>query len=211
MTRDTKTYTLFSGYDGSTGDFTAATTDIITDAAHGLSEDDPVVLTTTTTLPAGLELLTVYYAVNVTTDTFQLSTTTGNGEIVDITDTGTGTHTWTDSNLSNILFGDGKDISITLSASGTVAMTVKCLTSDQELCPNFFAAASADNEYDTTETVDLQSGDLDDGDSGFSGAALAAAAVVRYAINTDQSRWAAVIVTARTNGTLTARGRVAID
>ena len=49
------------------------TTDIITSTAHGLSNEDRVVLTTTTTLPAGLSPLTKYYVINATTNTFQLS------------------------------------------------------------------------------------------------------------------------------------------
>jgi hypothetical protein len=75
--------------------FTAnATTDYITSVAHGLSNGDVVVLTTTVTLPAGLSLLTPYYVINKTTDTFQLSLTSG-GTNIDITDTGTGVHTFT--------------------------------------------------------------------------------------------------------------------
>lgn len=73
--------------------FTAATTDTITSAGHGLSNGDVLLLTTSDTLPAGLSADTPYYVINSATDTFQLSTTSG-GSAVDITDTGTGTHKW---------------------------------------------------------------------------------------------------------------------
>jgi len=74
-------------------DFTAATNDVITCATHGLSNTDTVRLTTTTTLPAGLSAATTYYVVSATTSTFKLSLTSG-GDPIDITGTGTGTHTW---------------------------------------------------------------------------------------------------------------------
>lgn len=79
--------------------FTAvAATDIITSAGHGLSDDDTVRLTTTTTLPAGLSTGTTYHIITSTTDTFQLSASQG-GSKIDITDTGTGTHTWSQYSL----------------------------------------------------------------------------------------------------------------
>ena len=80
-----------SGDGGAT--FTAAVTDIITSASHNLSNADVVKLTTTGTLPAGLAVSTDYYVISATTDTFKLSATSG-GSAVDITGTGTGTHSW---------------------------------------------------------------------------------------------------------------------
>ena len=77
-----------------TATFTAAITDIITSATHGLATGNIVVFTTTTTLPAGLSLATNYYVKYLTANTFNVSTTY-NGTNVDITDTGTGTHTFT--------------------------------------------------------------------------------------------------------------------
>lgn len=76
--------------------FTAdAGTDVITSsAAHKLDNGVAVQLTTTDTLPAGLSLLTTYYVVARTETTFQLSATRG-GAAINITDAGTGTHTWT--------------------------------------------------------------------------------------------------------------------
>lgn len=82
-----------------TADFTAATTDICTSVGHGLITGRPVRLTTTGTLPAGLATATTYYVRKLTDDTFKLYTTfeaaAADGTAVNITDTGTGTHTFT--------------------------------------------------------------------------------------------------------------------
>lgn len=81
------------GY-GTGATFTAnATTDIITATSHGLSNGNRVLLDSTTTLPAALSAHTIYYVISATTNTFQVSTTVG-GSAVNITDTGTGTHSF---------------------------------------------------------------------------------------------------------------------
>lgn len=77
--------------------FTAATTDVLTSVAHGMrTGDGPIRVTTTTTLPGGLAAATDYYVIKIDADTFYLATSLANayaGTRVDITDTGTGTHT----------------------------------------------------------------------------------------------------------------------
>lgn len=74
--------------------FTAnAGTDVITAATHGLSAGQILLLDSTTTLPGGLSPNTIYYVINPTTNTFQLATSAG-GSAVNITDTGTGTHSY---------------------------------------------------------------------------------------------------------------------
>ncbi len=77
--------------------FTAAVTDVCTKVAHTTETGDgPVRLTTTTTLPAPLALATDYWIIKIDADTFYLATTLANayaGTRVDITTTGTGTHT----------------------------------------------------------------------------------------------------------------------
>lgn len=83
--------------DRSIGAFTAdATTDVITvGSGHGLTVGRIVRFTTTTTLPAGLSADTDYYVLTVTSATITVSAYP-NGTAVDITDTGTGTHTATE-------------------------------------------------------------------------------------------------------------------
>lgn len=75
--------------------FTAAVTDILTAAGHGKVDDDVLETDSTTTLPAGLTADTIYYVIESTTNTFKVSLTQG-GAAVDITDTGTGTHSFYD-------------------------------------------------------------------------------------------------------------------
>ncbi|MCK5609643.1 tail fiber protein [Candidatus Pacearchaeota archaeon] len=75
--------------------FTAAITDIITANAHGKSDDDVLEVDTDGTLPAGLTADTTYYVISSTTNTFKVSLTSG-GVAVDITDTGSGTHSFYD-------------------------------------------------------------------------------------------------------------------
>jgi len=70
-----------------------AGTDIVTATAHGLVSNDRIQFFTSGTLPAGLSLDTVYFAGTITTNTFQVFSATGPTTLVDITDTGTGTHT----------------------------------------------------------------------------------------------------------------------
>lgn len=80
---------------GSASTFTAnASTDTLTASDHQLADGARVRLTTTGTLPAGLSTGTDYYVIERTGDTFQLAATEG-GSAIDVTDTGSGTHTVT--------------------------------------------------------------------------------------------------------------------
>lgn len=77
------------------GTFTvvAATNVITVSAAHGLAIGDRVRVSSATTLPAGMAANTDYYVLTVpSTTTLTVSDTFG-GTVLDITDTGTGTHT----------------------------------------------------------------------------------------------------------------------
>lgn len=83
----------FPNDDNALGAFTAApATDIITLAAHGLTEGAKIRVSSATTLPAGLAAATDYFVRDVTADTFKVSATLG-GAAVNITDAGTGVHT----------------------------------------------------------------------------------------------------------------------
>jgi len=70
-----------------------ASTDVITTgAAHGLKIGDRVQFTTTDTLPSGLSADVTYYVLTVpSTTTLTVSAVSG-GDTLDITDTGSGTH-----------------------------------------------------------------------------------------------------------------------
>lgn len=73
--------------------FTADANDLITSAGHLLKNGSIVLVSSTVTLPAGLSANTPYFVVNATTDTFQLSVAE-EGTPVDISDAGTGVHTF---------------------------------------------------------------------------------------------------------------------
>jgi hypothetical protein len=92
------------------GTVTAATTDICTLAGHGLAAGTRVRLTTAGgALPAGLAAATDYYLRDVTTDTFKLAATPG-GAAVDVTGTGTGTHSLTTFEAVNAFAGERRAI-----------------------------------------------------------------------------------------------------
>lgn len=80
---------------GASAAFTAATSDLITSVAHGLIAGDRIRVSSAGTLPAGLSAATNYFVIasGLTADAFKVSATSG-GSAVDITDTGTGVHTW---------------------------------------------------------------------------------------------------------------------
>ena len=106
-----------------------ATTDIFTRTAHGFGLGTPVRFTTTTTLPAPLVINTTYYARDITTDTFKVSLTPS-GTAIDITTTGTGTHTlqgqaWTVSSTGVITSNNGATL---FTASGVATGTAAAAT-----------------------------------------------------------------------------------
>lgn len=71
-------------------------TDTVTHTFYALLTGTRVQLTTTTTLPAGLSTATDYYVIRVTDTTCKFATSYANaiaGTAIDITTTGTGTHT----------------------------------------------------------------------------------------------------------------------
>ena len=89
--------------------FTAATSDVITTSAdHGLVVNDTVVVTSSgdpVDLPAGLAVDTTYYVKTVPdTDELTLSGTSNLASTIDITDTGTGTHTLT--SVASVIVND---------------------------------------------------------------------------------------------------------
>ena len=152
--------TIFDAIGIKTADFTAATTDVITSAAHGLNNGDMIVLTTTGTLPAGLELATVYKVREATTGTFKLSVQSTNVH-VDVTDTGSGTQTWTMHDVGhaiNVEYYKNNEIMLDSDGGGDAEMTVKFLASYQKDAPDFSAAQSASNSFFTIAVKQL-SGD----------------------------------------------------
>jgi len=89
--------------DGST--FTAdSTTETLTSNGHNLTNGDQVYFTNAAgALPGGISLSINYYVVGKTTNTFQISTTSG-GSALDITSNGSGTNSW------HVYLSDAKQI-----------------------------------------------------------------------------------------------------
>ena len=79
---------------------TIASPCVVSLTAHGLSNDDPVVFSTTGALPTGLTAGTVYYVVNAATDTFEVAATVG-GASINTSGSQSGTHTVATGNDSN--------------------------------------------------------------------------------------------------------------
>ncbi len=206
--RDTKFYTILDDIGLKTATFTAATTDLITSNSHALKNGDLVVLTTTTTLPAGLALATVYHVISATTNTFELALT-NNGAPVDITDTGTGTHTWTMHDVGRIIFvADFRNVILTYDTDGggDANMTVQFQGSIQQDAPDFSAVRSPTNQWDYIQISDLEDGSLIDGDTGI---AIAGADDNRhFEANINGLRWITAIITAHSEGEVTVRAEL---
>ena len=90
------TYTGFAPSDTATNSIDTCVFDIGANTAtlnnHRLGTNRPIQFTTTGTLPTGITANTMYFAVNVTTNTFQIATTP-NGAAIDLTGAPSGTHT----------------------------------------------------------------------------------------------------------------------
>jgi len=164
--------------------FTAAVTDIITSAAHGLSEGDLVHVASSTTLPDGLSVSTDYYVRDVATNTFKLSAVEG-GTAVDIADTGTGTHTFYLKG-KKVLVSDAEFIVLDIFSSGNANLKLKCKSSSQDDV-DFNAAASTSNRWAYSELKDLDDENPYTGSVGvpFTGTDL----TIRAEININGSRW----------------------
>jgi hypothetical protein len=128
---DGVTFTAFTPYAalfllGSGTTFTAtAATNKINATTHGKNNGDLIVLDSTGTLPGGLSKATKYYIVNAGANDFEVSLTHG-GSAVDITDTGSGTHSYyafeteAGAGMTEVSTGGYARQSISLGAASTV-------------------------------------------------------------------------------------------
>ena len=173
-----------------------AATDVVASAAHGLVKGDKLQLTTVTTLPAGLSLTTDYFVTDVTTGTFKLSAVP-DGTSVDITDTGTGTHTF--HLKGKVILTDGFEHSkAALNFSGTSTMTIKFQGSDSLEAPDFNAAQSPTNKWEYLDIIDSEDAASIDGDAGIAPAGTDDNR--NFTVNNDSVRWVTAVITAWTQG-----------
>lgn len=131
---------------GNSADFTAnSSTEYLTSAGHGLSNGDQLNFLSDDTLPGGLTSFDyaspwggeIYYVINKTTNTFQVSLTLG-GSAVNITSTGTGTHTWYNDTVKIIYTHDLGYLApfiCVYNGSTTIGVATSYLMSDSEYVP----------------------------------------------------------------------------
>ena len=188
--KNTRHYTVFDGVGVPAKTFTMDTIATVTSAAHGLSNDDVVILTTATTLPAPLALLTEYQVINSTTNTFELSTNLG-GTAITSTDAGTGAHTYTLQGRK-IYCGDADFINITTYGNASFDGTLKIIGSTDEDIPNFGGALSATNKYQYVDAIYLYDASSIDGNTGFD---PVESTVKQFSVNVDSLTWITLAVT----------------
>lgn len=105
------------------GDISA---NVITEAAHGLDTGDIVRFTTSGTLPTGLALLTDYYVIRVSANSFSVASSPQNAELgvaVAITADGSGNHTLTSQDAAVKSLDVNVVNTVPVSVGGSVAVT----------------------------------------------------------------------------------------
>jgi len=202
--RSVKRYTIFDTTDFTQAAFTVtAATDVFSSTAHGLEVGDVIEVKTETTLPAGLSASTPYYVITVpSADTFKVSATKG-GTTVNVTDTGTGTHTWLKQGAGKAIHVTGMDyltLGIDTDGGGDAAMTFKVVISQEESGEDidFDKVQSTTNSYDYAVVNDTDDGTATKGSTGI---AVASADIhKKYSIGVDNVDWVTVKVSGRTEG-----------
>ena len=124
-----RTMVAYGAHDGyqSTVTVTIASPSVVTWNAHGHSNGDFGVFTTTGALPTGLAIATTYYIVNATTNTFQLSATLG-GAAINTSGTQSGTHTFTTGSADplNIRWCSSENYNVWRPAATNTAGSIRC-------------------------------------------------------------------------------------
>ena len=226
MPRNIKNYTIVDRVGILTANFTAAVTGIITSNAHGLKNSDMVILTTTNTLPAGLAITTVYWVIEATTNTFKLSSTsvppytTGvqaeNYSAVAITDTGTGTHTFTMHNIGNSIdVSDFRHCVISVHGNdaanidlGFVGSIGKSPTDDS--VPDFSTTQAWNNSWTHLDAVNLKTGTAADG-AADQVSQTGAITHTLWELNINGIKWINIVMSGWSAGGVTVRCRLFND
>lgn len=100
----------------------------------------------------------------------------------------------------SILCEDFKNAVFSLSSATNATFTIKFQGSISEDAPNFDAAQTATNQWDYIQIVDLENGDIIDGDTGVS---FADDDVRQFEANVNGLRWICATITAYTDGAIT--------
>lgn len=101
-----------------------------------------------------------------------------------------------------VFVGDFNVISIAIHGKSSPDLTIKLVGSTAEDCPDFTAAQGEDNSWDYIQAVDLQNGSTINGDTGivFTGSADDR----NLEANVNHLKWVALLVTARSAGSVSA-------
>lgn len=100
---------------------------------------------------------------------------------------------------------DFRNAVVAISAPANSSLTIKFVGAIGETAPDFTTAQSETNQYDFIEVVDLQDGAAIDGDTGITLDNTTAAVNCRlFEINTNCLDWTGIIVTAYTDGSVSA-------
>lgn len=102
------------------------------------------------------------------------------------------------------LVEDYKSMNFNFIAPALSNYTIKFVKSNQTTRPDFTAAQSATNEWNTVEVIDLEDGNAIDGDTGI---AVAGAVNRSFEVNTNGIRWFAAIISSYVAGTATVNYR----
>ena len=101
--------------------------------------------------------------------------------------------------------GDHRHQTFQVTAPVNTSLTFKFVASNSKEAPDFSAAQSETNVYDFVEVIDLQDHSAIDGDTGVAlDNTTAAVNVRRYEVNDNNPRWVGIVVSAYTDGSLSA-------
>lgn len=163
-----------------------AATDIITSAAHGLSNGDTVTFFNSGgALPTGISAATYYYVITATTNTFQISATVG-GSALDITGAGSGTNKFAKEFEFKVFCADFEQSNITVDATGTPTVTIFFNKSNSETAPTFLYPESSSNQFFPIQVLDENDWIPVDGTTGL---VLSANKNASYKMNFDGARY----------------------
>lgn len=139
-----------------------ASTDTLTAASHPFETGDKIRVTSTASIPDGLDDDTDYYIIDKTSNTFQLATTraisyTGT-PIVDITTVGTGTHTFqlNEIKITNHKFNDNDRVQITTAGSLPTGLALSTDYWVQKINANLFNLRAAYDDASPVEWTDVE-------------------------------------------------------
>ena len=210
MTFTRPAFTILDAIGIKTATFVAAAGGVMTANAHGLKEDDMVVLTSDGTLPVGVTTATVYYINYLTANTFMFKAGTGKVQSISTAAQTAANDTFTMHDIGKTLNCSNERniiLAINTDDGGDADMEVKIQGSLSDSCPDFSAAQTASNQWDYVECIDLSDGNSVAGGDGFSVAS--ADDHVQYEVNTNRLKWLNIIISGWTEGEVTVKAFVA--